>query len=75
MRMVSKHGEHVYLEFIRRKVEIEYVLVFWSSVHASKQYPYIYFPQVSRCYLHKISLCFPPVFRYYAHGFIRTHDT
>lgn len=34
MRKVSEHGEHVYLEFIRRKVELEYVLVVWSSVHA-----------------------------------------
>ena len=29
MRKVSdEHGERVYLEFIRRKVELEYVLVF-----------------------------------------------
>lgn len=34
MRKMSEHGEHVYSEFIRRKVELEYVLVFWSSVHA-----------------------------------------
>ena len=34
MRKVSEHGEHVYLEFIRRKVELEYVLVFRSSVYA-----------------------------------------
>lgn len=34
MRKVSEHGEHVYLEFIIRKVELEYVHVFWSSVHA-----------------------------------------
>jgi hypothetical protein len=33
MRMVSEYGEHVYLEFISRKVELEYVFVFWSSVH------------------------------------------
>ena len=31
MRKVSEHREHVYLEFISRKVELEYVLVFWSS--------------------------------------------
>ena len=48
MRKVSEHGEHVYLEFIRRKVELEYVLVFRSSVlipinaFLSKQYPYVF---------------------------------
>lgn len=31
---VDEHGEHVYLEFILRKVEFEYVLVLWSRVHA-----------------------------------------
>jgi hypothetical protein len=32
MRMVSEHESHVYLEFIRRKVEL--VLVLWSSMYA-----------------------------------------
>lgn len=34
MRMMSEHGERVDLEFIRRKVEFRYVLVFWSSIHS-----------------------------------------
>ena len=34
MTMVSEqHGERVYLEFIRQKVELEYAIVFFSSVH------------------------------------------
>ena len=74
MRKVSEHGEHVYLEFIRRKVELEYVLVVWSTVHAYqhllKQTISLRFPPVSRCYSHGIPSCFPPVFRYYSRGFI-----
>ena len=31
--VVERHGERVHLEFICRKVELEYVPVFWSSVH------------------------------------------
>lgn len=34
MRKISEQGEHVYLECIRRKVELEYVIVFWSSMYA-----------------------------------------
>jgi hypothetical protein len=34
MRMMSEHGERVDLEFLRQKLELEYVLVFWSSVHS-----------------------------------------
>jgi hypothetical protein len=34
MIKVFEHGERVYLEFIRRKAELEYVPMFWSSVHA-----------------------------------------
>jgi hypothetical protein len=58
MRTVSEHGERVYLEFISRKVELEYVLVFWSSVHAyycnaffSKQHPYV-FPESPAAAIH-----------------------
>ena len=31
---MDERGGHVYLEFILRKVELEYVLVFWYRVHA-----------------------------------------
>jgi hypothetical protein len=48
MSKVSEHGEHVYLNFIVRKVELEYVLVFWSSMHAYQ-----------RLLKQTISLCFP----------------
>ena len=34
MRIMSEHGERVDLEFLRQKLELEYVLVFWYSVHA-----------------------------------------
>ena len=34
MRKVSEQGEHVYLVFISRRVVLEYVLVFCSTVHA-----------------------------------------
>ena len=46
-KKVSEHREHVYQEFIRRKAELEYVLVFCSTVHpinavhSSKQIPYV----------------------------------
>jgi hypothetical protein len=50
MRKMSEHGEHVDLEFIRRKVELECVLVFLSSVYAYQ-----------RLLQQKTSLCFPQV--------------
>lgn len=34
MIMMSEHGERVDLEFLRQKLELEYVLVFWYNVHA-----------------------------------------
>ena len=52
MRKMSEHGEHVDLAFIRRKVELECVLVFWSSVHAYQ-----------RLLKQTISLCVPQVSR------------
>ena len=33
-RVAEQHGERIYGEFIRRKVALEYVIVFWSSIHA-----------------------------------------
>jgi hypothetical protein len=50
MRKMSEHGEHVDLEFIHRKVELECVLVFLSSLHAYQ-----------RLLQQKTSLCFPQV--------------